>query len=283
MSTSRVSTTHESPWQIAGNLARLQSPALRAEADVTNAASGVRILAVRGKAITDLSLFRLRLPRPSTLIDPGEGKHVEQPFHRAVQAPTVDFVVRGDDLIATYSETAEYPFRAQVYWRFSPPRRTTMNSRASLVVADLELILSIQTSLLDSDPTSMVETELSTAQANQLVDPPSSRIVPLQIAASPLVLGPVTGAGCFLFRLADAPLVYVEMIHPADFHRSTIKLGAGNESSLCLSHQLFPQRLEKGVILRSRVHSFFTPAETDPATIARAYEEFAASAPPLTV
>jgi hypothetical protein len=158
-----------------------------------------------------------------------------------------------------------------------------MKSQRSQIIADVELILSIQTSLLDSDPMSMVETELNAAQASRLVDPPSSRLEHLSSSVTPLVLDPTTGNGCFLFRLADAPLVYAEMIHPADFHRSTIKPGAGNESSLCLSHQLFPQRLEKGVILRSRIRSFFTLAETELTTIARAYQDFAASAPPLTV
>jgi hypothetical protein len=217
------------------------------------------------------------------LIDPGEGTHVEQPFQRIVQTPTVDIVARGSDLIATYSETAEYPFRAQIYWRYLPPGSTTPNARTSQVIAVLELILSVQTRLLDSDPTSIVETDLKATQASRLVDAPSGRVDGLPIAASPVVFEPVTGSGCFQFRLADAPLVYAEMIHPADFHRSTIKPRAGNESSLCLSHQLFPRRLEKGVILRSRIRSFFTPAETDPATFADAYEEFAASGPPLTV
>ena len=50
-----------------------------------------------------------------------------------------------------------------------------------------------------------------------------------------------------------------------------------------IGHRLFPERLEKGVILRSRFRGYFAPAKIEPGAIAAAYRAFAHSEPPLTV
>ncbi len=251
-----------------GNKARLESDNLRAEVDLLNPAGGVSVLAVEGAIANDITLFRVRLPRSTS-------------------DSNVDSFARGNDLIATYSETADNPFRAQIYWRFLP-------SAMSLAVEDdrgdpsparataLELIVSIQTNLLDSDPAVTVATELAATKVSRLGNVESAHLTDLSFASIPAVVGPDTGSGCFQFQLADAPLAYTEMVHPADFHRSTVDRGVDGTSSIRLSHQLFAQNLEKGVILRSRIRSVFAPAETDAVTSARAYQEFAASEPPLT-
>jgi hypothetical protein len=268
MSHTEPTTVHDSPWRIDGNIACLESNKLRCEVDILNPPSGLKILAAEGAIIHDTTLFRVGLP------------------HSTIN-PVVDFFARGNDLVAIYSETAEHPFRAQIYWR-SVPSAITQGSgrsldRATESFAALELILSIQTNLLDADPTLTVETELSAIQVSHLVDSQTERLTDLQIADSPVVLSPADGLGCFHFRLADSPLAYTEMVHPADFHRSTLERSAADSNALRLTHQLFAQRLEKGVILRSRIRGFFMPAETEPAVLVRAYQDFATSDPPLTV
>ena len=268
MSHAESKTVHHSPWRIDGNIACLKSDKLRGEVDILNPASGLKILAAEGAIVNDTTLFCVGLP------------------HSAIN-PVVDFFARGNDLVAIYSETAEHPFRAQIYWR-SVPSAITQGSgrfldRAKQSFAALELILSIQTNLLDADPTLTVETNLSATQASQLVGSQTECLTDLHIADSPAVLNPASGVGCFHFRLADSPLAYTEMVHPADFHRSTLERSAADSNALRLSHQLFAQRLEKGVILRSRIRGFFTPSGADPGLIALAYQDFATSDPPLTV
>jgi hypothetical protein len=263
-----ANVTHRSVWRPDDHIAHLESEALRAEVDLLNPASGVKIPAAEGTIVSGAILFRVALPHST-------GDSV------------VDFFARGNDVVATYSETAEHPFRAQIYWRSVPSAITQCSGRSldrtTQTFAALELILSIQTNLLDADPTLTVETDLSAIQASQLVDSQTECLTDLHVVDSPAVLSPASGLGCFHFRLADSPLTYTEMVHPADFHRSTLERSAADSNELRLSHQLFPQRLEKGVILRSRIRGLFMPAETEPAVLVRAYQDFATSDPPLTV
>jgi hypothetical protein len=301
MPTGEFNIPPRSAWQIDGHVARLESDELRAEVDLRSPTSGLKILAAAGAIVNGATLFRVKLP------------------HSARDA-VVDFFVRGNDLVATNSETAAHPFRAQIYLRFVPTAITqssggssdraasavaaglpfgsepqgrrpteplTQSSgrspdRATQSFAALELILSIQTNLLDADPTLTVESDLAAVQASQLVDATTGRSNDLPITNSPAVLGPANGLGCFHFRLADSPLACTEMVHPADFHRSTLERRADESNALRLSHQLFAQHLEKGVILRSRIRAIFKSCEADPALVARAYQDFAASDPPLT-
>ena len=268
MPNAETKSAHHSTWQIEGHVVRLESDNLRVEVDVLNPASGLKILAAEGAIINDTTLFRVGLP------------------HSTIN-PVVDFFARGNDLVAIYSETAEHPFRAQIYWRIVPLAITQGSGRslerATQSFAALELILSIQTNLLDADPTLTVETNLSAIQVSRLVDPQTECLTDLHVADSPAVLSPASGLGCFHFRLADSPLAYTETVFPADFHRSTLERSAADSNALCLSHQLFARRLEKGVILRSRIRGFFTPSDADPGVIALAYQDFATSDPPLTV
>jgi hypothetical protein len=268
MPNAETKSAHHSIWQIDGHVARLESDNLRAEVDILNPANGLKMLAAEGVIINDTTLFRVGLP------------------HSTIN-PVVDFFTRGNDLVAIYSETAEHPFRAQIYWRSGPSAIAQGSGRsldrATQSFAALELILSIQTNLLDADPTLTVETNLSAIQVSQLVDSQTACLTDLHIADSPALLSPASGLGCFHFRLADSPLAYTELVHPADFHRSTLERSATDSNALRLSHQLFAQRLEKGVILRSRIRGLFMPAETEPAALVRTYQDFATSDPPLTV
>jgi hypothetical protein len=276
--------TRASVWNIDGSVARLESSALRAEVNVLNPGSGVKILADQSATPRSLTLFRIGLPHrsPSPLTGEGQpavslssgGEGAALPHSAAsTQSAPLDFFARETDLIATYAESRDSPFRAQIYWRLI---------RSQAPVAGLELVVSIQTSLLDSDPALTVETDLNAARVSRLVDAKSAQLTDLPMATSPTVIDRRSGSGCFHFQLSDGPLEYTEMIHPSDFHRSTLNRDADGPTALRLSHHLFPLRLEKGVILRSRLRGLFTPAGADRASIARAYEDFASSEPPLT-
>ena len=51
--------------------------------------------------------------------------------------------------------------------------------------------------------------------------------------------------------------------------------------TLRVSHQLFSERLEKGVILRARLRGVFLPRQRDTRVAAACYTAFAAAEPPL--
>jgi hypothetical protein len=257
-----------SPWQIQDHIARLTTEQLSGEIDLLNPAGGATVTSAATVTLSDVTLFRVGLP--ATTQSGREG------------ASPIEFFTRGNDLIAIYSERPDHPFRAQICWRLIASQNGGESFEEPSHFAALELILSIQTSLLDSDPAVEVETQLAARQASQLADTTSARFNDVPASTIATSLSPDTGAGCFRFPLAGGQLSYIEMIHPADFHCATLAARGANPLAIGLAHALFPQRLEKGVILRSRLRSFFAPASTAPSAIARAYKEFATSEPPLT-
>ncbi|HEV3415788.1 MAG TPA: hypothetical protein VG056_03225 [Pirellulales bacterium] len=252
-----------SPWRIDGHTARLEAETFRIEIDLLNPSAGVRCLEVRGMALHDAALFCVMLPQSSS-----------------AGGTPVDFFSRGNDLVAVYGEAREHPFRAQIYWRLLPSLQFEAADKKTQPIAALELILSIQTSLLDSDPALMVETALAANEVSQLAGIDDCRLVDLIVSGLPERADAKLGAGCFVFRPVSAGSIYIEMVHPADFRQSTLERVEQN-GPVRLSHRLFAERLEKGVILRSRIRGIIA-ADANPAAIARSYQEFAASDPPLT-
>ena len=158
-----------SPWRIDGHHARLESEQFCAEIDMLDPSGGVKVLAAAGEKIDDALLFRIRLPagnRPAA-------SHVES-------------FTRGDDLIAIHSDRPDNPFRTQIYWRLIRSIPAIQKTAAGRSIEALELILSIQTGLLDSDPAVDVETELAAAQVSQLTDAASARFVDRSLTAGVL-------------------------------------------------------------------------------------------------
>ncbi len=109
--------------------------------------------------------------------------------------------------------------------------------------------------------------------------PRSGEPLPLPPSA-PLRLSPADGPGCVLWRLPGEELSYVEMISPGDFHDDEAALDAAAHGSR-LRHRLFPQSLEKGVLLRARVRGAFLPRADDCSRAAACYAAFAVAEPPL--
>jgi hypothetical protein len=272
-----------SPWQIHGHTARLQTEHFQAVVDLLNPGRGVSVTHVADTATEGMALFHVGIP-------PLSGGDA-----------ATDFFARGDDLVATYAETPERPLRAQAYWRWLPSARVEASAFAAASasvqagadairpIAAMELILSVQTNLLDSDPTLTVSTTLPAAEISRLIDPESQRFLKLDPhgmleprGAAPTTLDRTSGTGCFVFRLEQSRLSYIEIVHPADFYRAQIDASGAAPSAIRISHRLFAERLEKGVILRSRIRGILMPQDHEPAFAARAYREFASAEPPLT-
>ena len=243
-----------SPWKLQDSKASLTLGDLDCRLDSSHPFAGMSATI----AGATLRLFRVELSAAS-----------QQPTDQSPEC-----YVRGCDLVCTYLDDDERKIRGQVYWRaleWGPTR-----------APGVDLIVSVQTSLLDSNPTLSVR---SSAQASEVL-----RVKQFDPAATENILKPdpnahiVTVQGtmpaCFLFRLNAAELTYVEMVHPADFVSSCFHETAPGEMEH--STQLFRGPLEKGVILRSRLRGVIVPRAGDVVAAVGCYREFAASEPPLT-
>ncbi len=205
---------------------------------------------------------------------------VEIPAIDSANAGGVDYYRRGVDVVGIYSPTDTWPFRTQIYWR-------AQLSGAVPGLATIELMVSVQTDLLDSQPRVLAGSSLVGNEARQLVDPAEGRFEAWQPKnGSDLQRSAPHKCSCTLMRLPDGTGSFVELVHPVDFGRTELtRLGpaeAGNASLWSLKHPLFAEALEKGVILRARLLAAFVGPENDEAQAAALYREFADSEPPLT-
>ncbi len=198
--------------------------------------------------------------------------------HRADGTSPTEFHARGPDLVVAYegwAPTAQPPLRVDAVWRALRP------GPADAFLAAIELIVSVRMELLDGPAELLIESRLPGEAMFRLLErnPPQCEAMALKPWAL-LRLIPAEGPGCVLCRLPGKAFTYVEMIHPADF-RNDEMLVAPVLDGARLRHHLFPQSLEKGVMLRSRVRGGFLPREKDVALAAACYAAFAASEPPL--
>ena len=248
-------------WHAEQSTVRLQFARLSGVVDPVNPAAGWQELQLDQGSLAGAGVLGIKLPAAET---------------RAAKS-NVDFYVRGTDLVATYGETLEWPLRAQIYWRAAA-------NPLDRAIASMELIATVQTSLLDSRPELMTHSTLPACEAFQLLDPRSADFGPIEPTPpnSHRNEHPLRAA-CYLFRLPSNQISYAEMVHPADAQGFSFEARAfGADQGFQLRHQLFSERLEKGVILRARVLGVWLDREGDQAAAARHYAAFSASEPLLT-
>jgi hypothetical protein len=199
-----------------------------------------------------------------------ELKPVQVTAHPPVSQETIiESYIRGDDLVTTYAQLPERTVRPQLHFR---------DLAASLEdsCAGVEMVVAVQTSLLDSDPTFSLVTEVNSKEVYGLkhdedwdaVDTGSER----EIAAELFT-------GGFVFRLADCDVSYAELVFPADFQGARL---TGGEAAR-LSYQIFPEFLEKGVIRKGRIWSVLLPQQGDLEAVKSIYQQMQIAPPPLTV
>jgi hypothetical protein len=156
---------------------------------------------------------------------------------------------RGADVTAVYETTDARRLRATAMWRLD-----SAAPALSREIAVWELVISAQTSLLESD---------------------SSLAVVSRVAATDLV---TIGAGGVLARRGDRTSALI-IVHPDDLKKVSYEHRAGRGTITCW---LFSSAVEKGVLLRSRVLAAIGPAEGDNHWAAAIAETFATSPPMLT-
>jgi hypothetical protein len=188
---------------------------------------------------------------------------------------------RGGDFVVAYTDRPAPAMRAEIYWR-------AQSHELDGAIAAIEVLASVQTSLLDSCPRLSTRSEVMARDVHRLSDVGRGAFAP----ARPASEGPAARdqPQCYLFRLAASQYSYAEMVHPADAQDSTSQRLFARDSVeprppaqlFELKHQLFAERLEKGVILRARILGVLLDRSGDEAAAARHYAAFVSEKLPLT-
>jgi hypothetical protein len=243
-------------WHLAEHRASFSIGPLSAQVDLAQPEMGLQSVQIGAAAWTDTSLLRVRLP--------------------AVNAPAdvklAETYVRGCDLVATYEPLPPFTLQPQIYWR--------LRHDATRAAYGLELIVSVQTSQLYSEPQTPVGSQLAGARSITTWTR-DGRPQSLAAAAVPLTLRDREGAqGMVAFEPTVGGHIYVEMIQPGDFHAVSIEAAPGGKLNVAV--QVFQEHLEKGVIRRARVCGWFLPQADWQVHAWELYQAFAAEPPPLT-
>lgn len=226
---------------------------MQAEIDLLWPTGGVRCLVCDGAQLPN---FRVLAVFPAGL-----------PSGRK-QETLVESYVRGSDLVATYKQTPDRDIRPQVYWRFLSDNG----------YGGIEVIVSVQTDLLHSRPALHTSGQYGASQVLRLEDVES---MSFRVVEQASVARPEDGASLFLIRPETHPnLSYAEMVHPSDFVKADIYLNVPGGTEL--RHDLFPESLEKGVIRRARLRSYWLARRGDEELAAKKYQQLIKSSPPLT-
>jgi len=248
-------------WQLDQQTARLQLGRMLASLNLGRPDRGLSEVRVEAQEICQAELLGLHLPSAG----------------QAEPVGVMECYQRGQDLVAAYSESALWPVRVDVAWRAVDP------SEAPSALAAVDAIVSVRTDLLDSWPELFVRSRLATCEVQRLVDPETGRFESL-VGRLTQQVSPAPGSGscCLVFRLADLPFTYAEMIRPGDFQGTTMTIPSSDSPSVVeVRHRLFAERLEKGVILRARVRGVIFGRAGDLTAICACYGALSTADPPL--
>lgn len=253
-----------SAWQVESQRAALHGHTLAAILELTRPGLGLHQIQVGAASLRDCHLLGVQW---------GEGG-------AGASRALSDSYVRGGDLIATYTEEPQRPYAPQVYWR-AIGSADSQSAGADRPATQLELLVSVQTRLLDAQPEMTATSRLSAVEVLHLVDTEEGRFSNVDPGRSEVSIQPQDGTGCLLLRLAGGQLSYVQMVHPLDFIQGRLSVVAAADSAL-LTHTLIDCRMEKGVIIRTRVRGCFVDRANDTSAAVSLYEAFADSALPLS-
>ncbi len=166
---------------------------------------------------------------------------------------------RGDDLITLYSSHSQRQATPQLYWRMLEHREAT----------GIETIISLQTDLLDSRCPIRTSTKLvNTLAARALTE--EGQWEPAHS---------VLNAKAILVQLSSS-ISYLEIVHPTDLMNTLVQ--DYSETSITWEHTVLDLQLEKGVIRRARLQSWWLHNDSGLELTKELIDRFSQSTPPLT-
>jgi len=248
-----------SPWKIEGFSAGVETTDFSATVNLSRPDLGLTNVRLRNAALSEARLLAIVSLTPRQNGDSTLSEHY----------------IRGADLVARYAETSGRDLSCQVYWQ--------PLGGDEIPGVGIDVLISTQTSVLDSDPDTVVSSDLPVEAAYRLADHEAGRFEPLSVSANESRNAVPDGvAGLFLFRLPGNRFSYAQMVHPTDFLGADLVAPTGGTGATRLNCHLFRERLEKGVIRRARVRAVFLPREDDQPAALRCYNDLLAASPRLT-
>jgi hypothetical protein len=284
-----------SPWHLDRHLAQLRIGPLSVDLDLLCLAAGLKNWHGLGQASTAIHILAVEAPMfPAGEREKGDGPHLCEapsgPFRQMGTVPffpLVEAYLRGPDLIAVYRESSDWPVTLHGQWTALTPEAPAQ------VLAAVELTLSVRTERLDARPELCVCGGLPAGDVFELSDPDSARFDPCEPRDAPHSATSAEGPSCVLVRPHAGKWSYAEMVHPAATRApsggwsrsvpggSELTPAGAADGQVVLRHRLFERRLEKGVLLRTRIRGVFLPPENDALVAAAQYRAFACADPPL--
>ena len=247
-----MTAARSSPWTLLAETATLKTPGLEASLSVDLPAQGLASLRWQGKELSTWRILQVLVPE------------IQSPQSLSVQ----ESYVRGADLVASYRADEIGQRQPHIYWRFV--------EQASRGAAGVQMIVSSQTSLLDSDPQLVCTSHFA---GEELLSHDGQRSFQrIQTSGQE----DVAVSSAYLVRAAGADFSFLEMIHPTDFAGAVVRPAGGSSGTWQSQFQLFPERLEKGVIRRARLAAWFVPRSGDVETSSELFQQFVEEPPPLT-
>jgi len=195
-------------------------------------------------------------------------------FRFSSESKLGDVHIRGQDLIATYVPVDPRQAASQVYWR-------ACHHDLQRAVG-IELVISMQTDLLDCSPHCVVFSKLpckevlcagsfETSAFRSIPFPGRTSVSP---ESEPLQL--------FVVRLLHQPLSFAQLIHPADFTGTEADRATDSNDVRLRSPLFLSEHLEKGVIRRARMQGWLMPLKNDLETAVKLARAFVEEPLPLT-
>jgi hypothetical protein len=248
LSASTTTSAIASAWQLTHSVGQLRCGAWAAKVNVDQPALGLHELSLNGELLA------------GQLLGVTVAEENAPPTELAIAG--IDKFVRGGDLVANYPQCETQPFTLHNYWRIAA-------ASEKLVVIDA--IVSLQTTLLECYPKTILTTELPAKDA-MIVSPNETaerRIESTLEGDEPVGI---------LLRGVHPAWSYVEITHPSDMGTWRIDLGTRTR----MQRELGGEFQEKGVIRRLRVRGAFVAANNDRELARQIISDFVIAQPPLT-
>lgn len=243
-------------WDLDGDTASLRLGKLDAQLDLSRPGEGLVVSSPQGDVLAQGEVLRIGLPG----------------LNRDCTPALVEGFARGRLLHATYGESDAWPTRAEVSWCVV----------SSEHLAAIDMVLSVSTQTLDSDPALVVCSRLRADEVLRLVDAECSRFSVMSVnPESASAMKTDQGPSSLLFRRTGSEYSYAEMVHPEDFRADDLSCTSDRGEGIELRHHVFADTLEKGVILRARIRGALIGRADDERLGADCYRAFVGADPPL--
>ena len=250
-----VARNEKSDWLLQGTVAELTSGQLSARIDVARPNAGAQ----------QVQWNKITLAGPLLAVARDDDEALPR---QTWPLSLAEAYARGDDLVASYSPSDQWPFSPQIYWRAAQVDACNASSTA------LSLLVSVQTHLLDTRPCIRVGSQIA-ADEIILIELGDDQAATIQeLGRADRIFSPTARASIVIVRLAAADYSYVEMMPASDFSQAAVRSTAGEMYETRWS--LFADFLEKGVIWRARLNSLIVPRADDielATSICRAIDE----------